>query len=278
MAEFASTDSYHRFAQAVKLKTRYVHDDEVRAFLAAVMETSETRRDSIEKSVVLWRAQRGYVWRKENEGEEGEDEVQDAYPPERMKPKAEFATDGRVSPRGIPCLYLASTKEAAMAEVRPWVGSYLSLAQFKVMRELAVVDCSKDKRIFSHWLTRSEDRSVKQREEVVWAEIAYAFSRPVTPDEPITEYVPTQILAEAFRAHGYDGIVYRSLLGEGLNVALFDCGVAELINCGLYETKSVSFNFDQCSNPYFISKHYPDLKKQPGEEPKVAPPVIPEAE
>lgn len=58
----------------------------------------------------------------------------------------------------------------------------------------------------------------------------------MTPDEPITEYVPTQILAEAFRAHGYDGIVYRSLLGEGLYVALFDGSVAELINCGLYET------------------------------------------
>ncbi len=96
----------------------------------------------------------------------------------------------------------------------------------------------------------------------MWGEIAYAFSRPVTPDEPIIEYVPTQILAEAFRAHGYDGIVYRSLLGEGLNVALFDSGVAELLNCGLYETNSVSFKFDQCSNPYFIRKHYPELQKR----------------
>ena len=75
MAEFASTDSYHRFAQAVKLKARYVHDEEVRAFLATVMETSGSRRDSIEKSVILWRAQRGYVWRTENKGEENEDEV-----------------------------------------------------------------------------------------------------------------------------------------------------------------------------------------------------------
>jgi len=262
MAEFASTDSYHRFAQSVKAKARYVQDDEVREFLATVMATSESRRDSIEESVVLFRAQRGYVWRKENVGEENEDEVQDAFPPERMKPNAEFAGDGRVNPRGIPCLYLATTKEAAVSEVRPWVGSYISLAQFKIMRGLTIVDCSKDKRNFSHWLIRSEDIPAPKREEIVWGEIAYAFSRPVTPDEPITEYVPTQILAEAFRAHGYDGIVYRSLLGDGLNVALFDTGSAELINCGLYETNSVSFKFDQCSNPYFISKHYPELKKK----------------
>jgi hypothetical protein len=49
----------------MKQKARYVHDEEVRAFLATVMETSETGRDSIENSAVLWRAQRGYVWRKE---------------------------------------------------------------------------------------------------------------------------------------------------------------------------------------------------------------------
>jgi RES domain len=278
MAEFASTDSYHRFSQTVKLKARYVHDDEVREFLATVMATSESRRDSLEESAILFRAQRGYVWRKENVGEENEDEVQDALPPERMKPNAEFARDGRVSPRGIPCLYLASTKEAAMSEVRPWVGSYISLAQFKVMRELAIVDCSKDKRNFSHWLIRSEDIPAQKREEIVWGEIAYAFSRPVTPDEPITEYVPTQILAEAFRSHGYDGIVYRSLLGDGLNVALFDCCAAELINCGLYETNSVSFKFDHCSNPYFISKYYPELKKQQSEEPNNPPPTSPQTE
>lgn len=262
MAEFAFTDSYHRFAKTVKLKTRYVYDDEVHEFLATVMATSESRRNSIEESVILFRAQRGYVWRRENVGEEDEDEVQDAYPPERMKPNAEFAGDGRISPRGIPCLYLASTKEAAMSEVRPWVGSYISLAQFKIMRELTIVDCSKDKRNFSHWLIRSEYIPAPKREAIVWGEIAYAFSRPVTPDEPITEYVPTQILADAFRAHGYDGIVYRSLLGDGLNVALFDCDAAELINCGLYETNSLSFKFDQCSNPYFIRKHYPELQKQ----------------
>lgn len=134
MAEFASTDSYHLFEQAVKRSTRYVYSDEVKMFLATVLETSKSRKDSIEKSAVLFRAQRGYTWRTENQGEEGEFEVPDAYDPDRRSPKAEFVGDGRVNPRGIPCLYLASTEEAAMSEVRPWVGSYISLAQFKLMR------------------------------------------------------------------------------------------------------------------------------------------------
>jgi hypothetical protein len=145
MAEFSSTDSYHRFEQTVKRETRYVYDVEVRDFLAAVMETSQKRKDSIEKSSILFRAQRGYTWRTENAGTEEAFEVPDAFDPERMVPKAEFVGDGRVDPRGIPCLYLASTQEAAVAEVRPWVGSYVSLAQFKIMRDVVVVDCPRTK-------------------------------------------------------------------------------------------------------------------------------------
>lgn len=267
MKEFSFADSYHRFEQTVKRATRYVYNSEVSDFLAAVMDTSKSRIETVEKSFVLYRAQRGYTWRMEHAGTEEEFEVPDAFDVERMVPKAEYVGDGRINPRGIPCLYLATTQQAAMAEVRPWVGSYISLAQFKVMKDLVVVDCSRDKRLFPNWLLYEKpvELPASKREEIAWGEINHALSRPVTPDDPITEYVPTQILAEAFRAHGYDGVVYRSLLGSGLNVALFDCAAAELINCGLYETNKVEFKFDQCSNPYFITKHYEQLQKKPAE-------------
>ena len=105
MAGFASTDSYRRFESAVKRETRYIYNSEVRDFLAAVVETSQKRKDSIEKSTILWRAQRGYTWRLENPGTEEEFEMPDAFDPARMVPKTEFVGDGRVNPRGIPCLY-----------------------------------------------------------------------------------------------------------------------------------------------------------------------------
>lgn len=259
MTEFVSSRDYTQFALSVTQKARYVHEDEVRNFLVTVAATSEARRDSIPKGTILWRAQRGYEWRVENAGGEDEFEVPSALSPERMVPKAECVGDGRVNPRGIPCLYLSTSSDTAMSEVRPWVGSDLSLAQFKVMRDLTIVDCSRDKRIFPLWAVDGKPKELppEKREQVVWGDIGYAFSRPITPDHPASEYVPTQILAEAFRAHGYDGIVYKSLLGEGLNVAVFDCSAAEIINCGLYETRSVSFKFEQADNPYFVTKHYP---------------------
>jgi len=36
----------------------------------------------------------------------------------------------------------------------------------------------------------------------------------------------------------------------------------ELINCGIYEAKSVTFDFSESGNPYFVRKHYyPDSDK-----------------
>jgi hypothetical protein len=268
MAEFPSPNSYRNFEQAVKLASRYVHDAEVREFLSTVIDTSAIRRVVIPGGGFLWRAQRGYIWSKEHEGTEEEFEVPDAYGPKRMIPDADFVGDGRVNAKGIPVLYLANTKEAAMAEVRPWVGSYISLALFKVVRELTVVDCSRDKRIFPNWLLAENPPKLpaEKREAIAWGEINHALSRPVTPDDSSTEYVPTQILAEAFRAHGYDGVAYRSLLGSGHNVALFDCGAAELISCGLHETTAVKFTFDQCNNAYFIRKHQGRPKESSSDE------------
>ena len=45
---------------------------------------------------------------------------------------------------------------------------------------------------------------------------------------------------------------------NGKNFALFDVAAAELVNCGLYETRSVAFEFDQADNPYFVTKHHPE--------------------
>jgi RES domain-containing protein len=255
--EFASLHSYSQFEQSVKTKARFVHDDEVREFLRIVLETSRMRRRRLKKDRILFRAQTGFTRTTEPlriGDQETKIEVIDvpaAHPPERMVPKSEYVGDGRVNPRGIPCLYLASNASAAMSEMRPWVGLYVTLAQFKMVRDCQVVDCSLS-------MTRSDflelvdldsivdpsEPDAVTREAGVWGDIGFAFSKPVTRDQPHLDYVPTQVLAEAFRSHGYDGIAYKSLLDErGKNVALFDLVAAKVINCCLYKTKAASLEF-----------------------------------
>jgi hypothetical protein len=270
MAEFDSLDSYQHFQLSVRRKRRFVHSDQTREFLDTVIETSRSRVRRLKTGSILFRAQRGSRWTTELTGEDGEEvDVEVAFSPDRMVPKAESVGDGRVNPSRIPCLYLANNKNTAMAEVRPWIGSRVSLAQFKVIRDCHIVDCSLDteQSIYLHVIdienpidTPEPDAATK--EAGVWGDINHALSEPMNSDDPYSDYIPTQVISEAFKNHGYDGIVYKSSLDEkGRNIALFDVAAAELINCGLYETKAVSFEFEHTDNPYFVMKHYPDASK-----------------
>ncbi|MGD0617317.1 MAG: RES family NAD+ phosphorylase [Bryobacteraceae bacterium] len=244
MPEFASLRSYELFEDSVKTKARFVHDDVIRQFLDTVVETIEPRLRMMPKGRRLFRAQLGCA-SVGSAGPDVIDECEVALPLERMVPKAEHVGDGRVNPRRIPCLYLASTASAAISEMRPWIGSRITLALFQTVRECRLVDCARDTKR-NLWLEPADPDGASEpdaatREKGVWGDIGFAFSKPVTHDEPHLDYVPTQILAETFRHHGYDGIVYKTLLDEkGENVALFDPEAAKAISRCLYYLRAAS--------------------------------------
>lgn len=250
MARFKSWQSYQTFQREIVQKRRFVRTAESEEFLRIVAETCKSRLRPVREGFVFWRAQKGHGWRVE--GPAGE-EVPDPFPRERMKPRRDRASEGRANSKGIPCLYVATTREAAMSEVRPWVGSLVSVAQFKTIRALTAVDCSvhhnADFPIDYFFRTPSPD----EVDAAVWADIDRAFSKPVTSSDETAEYAATQTIADLFRAEGYDGVAYKSAFGEkGYNIALFDLDCASLINCSLYATKNVKFEFDQAGNPYFV--------------------------
>jgi hypothetical protein len=100
----------------------------------------------IPKGSVFWRARLGCdsveVTREETD-------ITVVYPEDRpygrdgMKPIPNWQGEDRSNPRGIPALYLATTRDTALAEVRPWVGATISVAQLVIESELNVIDCSK---------------------------------------------------------------------------------------------------------------------------------------
>lgn len=259
MAEFKSWRSYWNFEWSVKQRTRYVHDNEVKEFLGALLYTCRSRIEIIPKASVLWRAQLGHAMEPLYQDGEYIDDIPAPYQPERMKPLKGRATEGRANPKGIPYLYLSTNRETALSEVRPWIDSLISVAQFRTKGELRIVNCTTDN---TRNLIYLKEPPPKDREQSVLNHIDKAFAKPVNPSDDIADYVPTQIIAELFKSEGFDGIAYRSSLGDGHNIALFDLDVAELINCFLFEVKSVKFNFDEAANPYFVRKHYNEKKPE----------------
>ena len=141
-----------------------------------------------------------------------------------MKPQRDRAKEGRANPKGIPYLYTATHRETAIAEVRPWIGAYVSTSEFQVVRPLTIVNCTSQ--ASGSPLFYFKEPGPSEREAANWKSIDEAFSRPVTPSDHLADYVPTQILAEAFRHHGLDGLAYRSALGPGHNIVLFDLDAA----------------------------------------------------
>jgi hypothetical protein len=164
-----------------------------------------------------------------------------------MKPLRDRGREGRANPKGISYLYLATERDTAIAEVRPWVGSYVSAAQFILKRDMRVVDCVAT----SHKLMiYSDEPDPQERERAVWQDLDRGFSQPVTSDDDTADYAPTQIIAEFFRANGFDGIAYGSSFGDGHNVALFDLDAANVSGCGLFEIRGVKFAVNEAANPY----------------------------
>lgn len=138
MPEFRSWQDFIRFKVLTTWGLRYVRDRETESFLEAVLHTAGERIERIPAGTRLWRAQRDC---EETRHEDGTLAARRPHPDTRMKPKPGCAKEGRANPKGIPVLYLATDHETAIAEVRPWIGSYVSVAVFKACRELRLVNC-----------------------------------------------------------------------------------------------------------------------------------------
>lgn len=243
MREFRSWSGYEVFVRTVTREARYILDGEAKEFLEVVLATCSPRILSVPLGTIYWRAQLGHAWGKALPPYEKLD-GREPFPPTRMTPLPQFASEGRVNPKGISCLYLASDKETSISEVRPWVGKFVSTARFKTTKPLlTLIDCSvahSDDYVFYF-----EEPSPPEREQAVWRDIDRAFSQPVNLDDSTAEYVPTQILAELFRKNGFDGVIYKSCLGPGSNIALFDVSTANLVDRSLYSVEGVQFSFTE---------------------------------
>jgi len=126
MSEFKSPNSYREFVARVRGESRFIRTPEDEDFLREVVRTSRHRIREMPTGYRLWRAQLGHHWHQEDDDPGHVVEV--PHCPSRMRPRQGRATEGRANPKGISVLYLASRKDTAMYEVRPWEGSFVSCA------------------------------------------------------------------------------------------------------------------------------------------------------
>lgn len=117
---------------------------------------------------------------------------------------------GRMNAAGIPVFYGALSKETAISEVRPYVGSMVVVGCFAPTETMHILDLSRIGLGFtgSFFAPDYEDRATRLRFLESFHSI---ISRPVSPNNETLEYLPTQVVAEyVSNVLGIDGILFAS--------------------------------------------------------------------
>ena len=199
---------WQRLVVGLKFENRFSLEEEPEKFVFLLLDYAKKH-----KSVTLRSDTPFYRARINDSGNN-----QSAFSLSKMSaPPPQLAGHGRLNPRGIPYLYLASDKITAISEVRPWVGCNLTTAEFRLVNECNLINFSK-----THFVNIPSDEE-HEGPEFTWRElITWMFSAPFDPRDD-TAYIPTQFLAERIKGAGFDGIIYDSSLStSGYNLTLFD--------------------------------------------------------
>ena len=164
------------------------------------------------------------------------------YPLDQMgAPPRNLASHGRANPSGIPYLYLGSEPETAIAEIRPHTGETASVAQFTLQRPITAVDLRSPRELVSPFLLEDASEVGRMRADVPFLErLGNELTRPVLPRSAAIDYLPSQYLCEFIKKIGYNGVIYRSSVSDGINLALFDPEKAVANSVALYDVQRVS--------------------------------------
>jgi len=145
-------------------------------------------------------------------------------------PPKRIASHGRANPAGIPYLYLGSSPLSAIAEIRPQTGEVACVAEFRTPHELKLVDLRSPKKMVSPFLLEDTEDICRMRSDLPFLErLGDELTRPVLPQAAAIDYTPSQYLCEFIKKCGYGGVIYRSSVSDGMNLALFD---PKLAQCG----------------------------------------------
>lgn len=167
---------------------------------------------------------------------------------EMKAPPKHSASHGRANPAGIPYLYLASTALTAVSEVRPHTGELVSVAEFGIPTSLKIVDLRYPKQTISPFYGEDEDEISSLRGDIEFiAKLGDELTRPVLPRSAAFDYIPSQYMCEFIKKSGFDGVMYRSSVADGINIALFQPDCAHALDITQHQVSRVSVDMAQQS-------------------------------
>jgi len=130
-------------------------------------------------------------------------------------PPVAKANVGRMNRAGVSFLYLASDADTAVREIRPHPGEVVSLGRFATNRSLRIAD----------FTLHPRSKLYENDEQLDLLHLIVAIDRTfatAAPPSDRTLYSVTQLLSDMIRQMGFQGVGFRSTVGDGYNLVVFE--------------------------------------------------------
>ncbi len=139
------------------------------------------------------------------------------------KPQKNSVLGGRANPIGIPYLYVASSIDTAIAELRGHKGEVVTTAEFQMKDTLELADLRDPKSTISPFELNEENELEMIYENMPFLTLlGNELSKPIIPREADLEYLSSQYLCELLKQIGFHGIIYKSSISDGNNYVIFN--------------------------------------------------------
>ncbi len=158
---------------------------------------------------------------------------------EMGKPPKKLSTAGRANPIGIPYLYTASNPKTAIAEIRPHKGDSVTVARFKVTEDLKLADLRNPRKTISPFMQDEDGLKQIFKDLDCLSHLGEELSKPILPRDAHLEYLSSQYLCEFIKHSGFDGVIYKSSVGDGDNYAIFNDDKLKAINTEVYYIENI---------------------------------------
>lgn len=222
-------ERWERFEASLKMESRFFNQ-EAMSMLEAVFFGLDGLRSAGEREVFIQAGPRtkldAFYRARVFQSEQSLKEALCAPDKQLGPPPSASVRAGRMNAHGISVFYGSDEPRAALAEVRPPVGSYVVVARFDVIRPLRLLDLTALADAAPQKGSVFDPQFREQQRKVAFLNtLQDLMIRPVMPDDEASDYLPTQAIADYLATScisPIDGIVFPSVQdGKARNVVLF---------------------------------------------------------
>ncbi|MFP8782588.1 RES family NAD+ phosphorylase [Planococcus plakortidis] len=162
------------------------------------------------------------------------------FPIDEMGPPPEYlATNGRVNPFGISCLYLANEQDTAIKEIRAGIHDSVTVGEFELLEDLEIVDLTILDSV-SPFVAEDMERYAINKSHL--KAIANEITKPLKGTNPNIGYLPSQYISDLIKSAEKKGIKYKSTMDKDFyNLAIFDKSLLECKKVYLKEVESIDY-------------------------------------